>query len=336
MQGGIVTATRRGPSMHDVAALAGVSHQTVSRVINGSSNLRPETRDRVQAAIDELGYRRNMAARALVTGRTHSIGVLTPGEPNLGKMRSVHAVEQSARDAGYFPLVTSAAADSESIGKALDFLMDRSIEGLVVIAPHASVLDQVAKLDVDFPVVTLQTGGYDETHAVAVDQASGVEAAVAHLVAMGHNRIQHVAGPSDYFEAQLRRDAFEAAVVEHGLEVFPVPTGDWSVGSGYECGKLIAPEATAVFCANDQMALGLIHALVSAGRRVPDDVSVIGFDDIPEAAHSLPPLTTVHQDFEAVGRTAVAHILTQIRDAPIEPLPASTPWLVERESVRRV
>jgi DNA-binding LacI/PurR family transcriptional regulator len=133
----------------------------------------------------------------------------------------------------------------------------------------------------------------------------------------------------------LRRDAFEKAVLAHGLPVLPVLTGDWSVSSGYECGKLIDSQSTAVFCANDQMALGLIHALVSQGRDVPNDVSVIGFDDIPEAAHSLPPLTTVHQDFEVVGRRAVAQILAQIRDEPIESLPASTPWLVVRESVVR-
>lgn len=322
--------------MHDVAALAGVSHQTVSRVINGSTNLRPATRDRVLAAIEELGYRRNMAARTLVTGRTHSIGVLTPGEPNFGKMSSVQAVEHATREAGYFPLVTSASADSESIGEALEFLRDRSIEGLVVVAPHDTVLHQLAALQADVPVVTLQTGGYDESHAVAINQVDGVRAAVEHLLSRGHSRIQHVSGPSDYFEAQLRREAFDEVVAEHGLATFETLAGDWRADSGYACGARVDADATAVFCSNDQMAFGVMHALSDAGRSVPGDVSVVGFDDIPESAHSLPPLTTVHQDFEAVGQRAVELILAQLRAEEAPKRGPIATWLVERESVGHI
>lgn len=331
-----MNSARRSPSMHDVAALAGVSHQTVSRVINGSTNLRPTTRDRVLAAIEELGYRRNMAARALVTGRTHAIGVLTPGEPNFGKMSSVQAVEQATREAGYFPLVTSSASEAGSIRSALGFLRDRSIEALVVVAPHDMVLEQLAGLPADMPVVTLQTGGYDERHAVAIDQAHGVREAVDYLRAMGHEHIQHVSGPSDYFEAQLRRSAFDEAVAAHGLRVFDTLEGDWKADSGYNSGALIDPAVTAVFCSNDQMALGLMHALWEAGRAVPSDVSVVGFDDIPESAHSLPPLTTVHQDFEGVGRRAVQLILAQLDGANAPDDGPLTPWLVERGSVARI
>jgi DNA-binding LacI/PurR family transcriptional regulator len=322
--------------MHDVAALAGVSHQTVSRVINGSTNLRPTTRDRVLAAIAELGYRRNMAARTLVTGRTHSIGVLTSGEPNFGKMSSVQAVEQATREAGYFPLVTSAASESESIGQALDFLRDRNIEALVVIAPNAMVLEQLEALQPDVPVITLQTGGYDERHAVAINQADGVRAAIDYMRSMGHTRIQHVSGPADYFEAQLRRTAFDEAVAAHGLMVFETLEGDWGADSGYACGARVDADATAVFCSNDQMALGLIHALSVAGRSVPGDVSVVGFDDIPESAHSLPPLTTIHQDFEGVGQRAVELILAQLSGKPTPEGGPRTTRLVKRESVARI
>lgn len=327
---------RRNPSMHDVAALAGVSHQTVSRAINGSTNLRPATRDRVLAAIEELGYRRNMAARALVTGRTHAIGVLTPGEPNFGKMSSVQAVEHATREAGYFPLVTSTASEAESIREALGFLRDRSIEALVVVAPHDMVLEQLASLQADMPVVTLQTGGYDERHAVAIDQVHGVRVAIDYLRSMGHTRIQHVSGPPEYFEAQLRRSAFNDAVAAHGLPVFETLEGNWKADSGYDNGARVDPSVTAVFCSNDQMALGLIHALSDAGRSVPGDVSVVGFDDIPESAHSLPPLTTVHQDFEGVGYRAVELILAQLDGQEAPDGGPSTPWLVERESVARV
>ncbi len=322
--------------MHDVAALAGVSHQTVSRVINGSANLRPATRERVLAAIEELGYRRNMAARALVTGRTHSIGVLTPGEPNFGKMSSVQAVEHAMREAGYFPLVTSSASESESIAEALEFLNNRSIEALVVVAPHDMVLTQLEGMKADLPVITLQTGGYDAGHAVAIDQAHGVRVAIDYLRSMGHTRIQHLSGPSDYFEAQLRRSAFDEAVTAHGLAEFETLEGDWRADSGYACGTRVDPDATAVFCSNDQMALGLIHALSDAGRSVPGDVSVVGFDDIPESAHSLPPLTTIHQDFEGVGHRAVELILAQLDDEPAPEGGPLTPWLVERQSVARI
>ncbi|WP_430867621.1 LacI family DNA-binding transcriptional regulator [Demequina aurantiaca] len=321
--------------MHDVAALAGVSHQTVSRVINGSTNLRPETRDRVLAAIEELGYHRNMAARALVTGRTHSIGVLTPGEPNFGTMSSVQAVERATRESGYFPLVTSALSESESIAAALEFLRDRSIEALVVVAPHDTVLQQLDSLKSDVPIITLQTGGYDGGHAVPISQADGVRAAIDYLRSMGHRRIQHLSGPSSYFEAQLRRVAFDEAVQAHGLADFETLEGDWGADSGYECGSRVDPDATAVFCSNDQMALGLIHALSDAGRRVPQDISVVGFDDIPESAHSLPPLTTIHQDFEGVGQRAVELILAQLKGEEAPERGPFTPWLVVRESVAR-
>lgn len=322
--------------MHDVAALAGVSHQTVSRVVNGSANLRPQTRERVVAAIEELGYRRNLAARVLVTGRTHSIGILTPGPPDYGKMRSVQAVEQATRDAGFFPLVTSSASDADGVGAALEFLMDRSIEALVVVAPHSIVLERVGQLDAKLPIATLQTGGYDPSHAVAIDQGQGVREAVEHLIALGHTAIQQVCGPTSYFEAQMRRDAFEATMAAHGLSLLPMLEGDWSPRSGFECGERLDSRATAVFCANDQMALGLIHAVVAGGRTVPGDVSVVGFDDIPEAAHSLPPLTTVHQDFEGVGRRAVELIVAQINDSAVAHAGMFTPWLVERESVAAI
>lgn len=319
--------------MHDVAARAGVSHQTVSRVVNGSSNLKPATRDRVLDAIDQLGYRRNLAARALVTGRTHSIGILTPGEPNFGKMSSVQAVEQATRNAGYYPLVTSSSSEPESVALALQFLRERSLEGLVVVAPHDVVLEKLLALKSDMPVITLQTGGYDGGHAVSIDQEVGVREAVAHLRDKGHTRIQHVSGPSSYFEAQLRRKAFDAELDAHGLDAFETLEGDWQAQSGYECGLRVDPRATAVFCSNDQMALGVVHALTDSGRKVPDDVSVVGFDDIPESAHSLPPLTTIHQDFDGVGRRAVELIIAQLNgeDAPYaEPF---IPWLVERSSV---
>jgi DNA-binding LacI/PurR family transcriptional regulator len=299
--------------MYDVAARAGVSHQTVSRVLNGFDGIRPETRARVEAAIRELGYRRNLAARTLVTSRTRAIGVLTPATADFGPTSTLHAVERAIRAAGYQPLITSTPIEGAAVRESLEFLLDQSIEALVVIAPYRVVLDAVEALADPPPVVTLQTGV--EADGVAVDQAAGARLAARHLVDLGHRRVQQVVGPDDFVEAGVRRDAAAAVLSTAGLAELPRLRGDWTADSGYAAAASLDPRATAVLCGNDHMALGLIHALADRGRRVPGDVSVVGFDDIPEAAHSLPPLTTVHQDFEEVGRRAVAHLIAILDSA---------------------
>jgi len=292
--------------MYDVAERAGVSHQTVSRVLNDFAGIRPETRERVLAAIADLGYRPNKAARALVTSRSRAIGVLVPATTDFGPTSSLHAIERAVRQAGYQPLVTSTPLEADAVRESLEFLLDQSIEALVAIAPYRVVLDRVR--DLDLPVVTLQTGAA----AAGIDQAAGAQLAVRHLVELGHRTIQQLSGPDDFLEAAVRRRAVDDELAAHGLAVLPALTGDWSADSGYAAGASLDPAATAVVCGNDQMALGLIHALADAGRRVPADVSVVGFDDIPESAHSLPPLTTIHQDFEEVGRRAVAELVRRL------------------------
>ena len=311
--------------MYDVAERAGVSHQTVSRVLNDFAGIRPETRERVLAAIADLGYRPNKAARALVTSRSRAIGVLVPATTDFGPTSSLHAIERAVRQAGYQPLVTSTPLEADAVRESLEFLLDQSIEALVAIAPYRVVLDRVR--DLDLPVVTLQTGAA----AAGIDQAAGARLAVRHLVELGHRTIQQLSGPDDFLEAAVRRRAVDHELTAQGLAVLPALTGDWSADSGYAAGTSLDPAATAVVCGNDQMALGLIHALADAGRRVPQDVSVVGFDDIPESAHSLPPLTTIHQDFEEVGRRAVAE-LVRLLDGEPGAGGAIAPTLVVRES----
>jgi len=323
----------RGPSMHDVAARAGVSHQTVSRVLNGFKGIRPGTRDRVVAAITELGYRRNVAARSLATGRSQAVGVLIPNTPDFGPTSSFYAVERALRDAGFQALSTATANDAESVEEALDVLFGRSIEALVLMATTRQVLDAADARASDVPVAYLLTGDERAPWSVSVDQGQGVRLAIEHLVAMGHTRIQHVTGPVDATEGQLRKNAFVAEMIRRGLPRLPMIEGDWSAQSGFDAGSHVDPSATAVFCANDQMALGLIHALGVRGIEVPRDVSVIGFDDIPEAAHMMPPLTTVRQDFCRVGALAVDVLVAALSG---EELPDTTPLpaeLIERESV---
>ena len=303
----------RAPSLHDVAARAGVSHQTVSRVLNGFAGVRPKTKADVLAAIEELGYRRNHAARSLVLGRSQAIGVLVPNTPNFGPTSSLYAVERAVRAAGFQPLVTVTPEDTESVKSGLDFLFDHAIEALVVLAAVRSVLDVIDAYDINVPVVYLLTGDERAPWSVSVDQRGGVAFAIAHLIERGHTKIQHVAGPKLSTEAQLRVEAVAAELDKHGLEPLHTLYGDWTPLSGYELGAQLDPSATAVFCGNDQMAMGVIRALVDAGRRVPEDMSVIGFDDIPESAFMLPPLTTVKQDFPAVGELAVGLLVAALR-----------------------
>lgn len=301
---------KQNPNMHDVAALAGVSHITVSRVLNDYPSIRPETRERVLAAIAELGYRRNLAARALVTSRTRAIGVLSPEVAQHGPASSVLAVERAARDHGYHPLVTAAAVEHDATVAALGFLLDQAVEALVVIAPHETVLAAIRDLDIRVPLVTLQAP--DRPGGIGVDQAAGARLATEHLLTLGHTRIQHLAGPDGYLEAGARRAGFLAAMADAGVAPGEELAGDWSAASGFAAADALAPQTTAVVAANDQMAIGLIAALADAGRPVPGDVSVVGFDDVPEAAFVRPALTTVHQDFELVGRRAVESLLSQL------------------------
>ena len=327
-----MTEPGRAPSIYDVARRADVSHQTVSRVLNGYAGIRPETRDRVLAAVADLGYRPNRAARALATNRTHTIGVLVPATVDFGPMSSLHSVEQAARDEGFHALVTSARLDEESVRESLGFLVAQSIEALVVIAPYRVVIDQLASVPSDIPTVALQTGDAGDAEHVGVDQRAGARLAVEHLLELGHRRIQQLTGPADFVEAVVRRDAVDAALAEAGVATLPHLAGDWTADSGYAAGAGIDPAATAVVCGNDQMALGLVHALSDLGRRVPDDVSIVGFDDIPEAAHSLPPLTTVHQDFREVGVRAVRQLVARVLGEHPAPETAVRPRLVVRES----
>jgi DNA-binding LacI/PurR family transcriptional regulator len=327
-----VTKGARGPSIRDVARRAGVSPQTVSRVLNDFAGIRVATRDRVLEAMAELNYRRNLAARTLVTGRSNTIGMIGPDIPAIGPLSSLHAVERAAREAGFHTLLTSTSPAPDDVAGALEFLLGRGIDALVLVAEHRSVQKAVDAAIGELPVVHLLTGGLPPRTSISIDQAGGVRAAMEHLFALGHRRIQHVSGPLDYSEAQLRRDAFRDMIFSAGLEEFPIIEGDWTPESGYAAGLRLDQRVTAVFSANDQMSFGLIHALADQGRSIPGDVSVVSFDDTPESRHSLPPLTTVHQDFEAVGRLAVRVLVARIAGEKVPPNELVVPWLVERSS----
>lgn len=319
--------------MRDVAARAGVSRQTVSRVLNDHPDVAAETGDRVRAAMAELGYRMNNAARALGTRRSRTLGVLASDALQYGPSRSLAALEASAREAGYWVSAAFAdAADAAAVVAAVDHLVVQGVEGIVVVAPHAQTLEALGGLRIEVPVVTLHSAGLGAA-GLSVDQVAGARLAVGALADAGHTRIAHLAGPADWLEAESRADGYAAELAARGLTPGPVIAGDWSAGSGYAAVDAVRDAgATAVFAANDQMALGLLSALHAAGLAVPDDVSVVGFDDTPDAAFYWPALTTVRQDFDELARRAVAAAIGGT-GAAASALPPVAPVLVPRASI---
>jgi DNA-binding LacI/PurR family transcriptional regulator len=323
--------------MTDVARLAGVSHQTVSRVLNGHPNVKEQTRLRVRAAIAELGYRPNRAARALVTGRSQLIGVVAQNSTLYGPASLLAAFEQAAGEAGFAVGVTSVRTlDRESIAAAVDRHLDQGVAGLVVIAPVASADEALSAIPDGVPLVTVD-GDPERAHAlVTVDQVAGARAATEHLLAAGHRTVWHVSGPADWYDAAGRVEGWRQALHAAGAEVPPLLPADWSASAGYAAGLVLArmSEVTAVFAANDHLALGLLRALSERGRRVPQEVSVVGFDDVPEAAYFIPPLTTVRPDFFAVARAGLDLLLARMADPARAPgRVVLAPALVVRDSV---
>ncbi|MGB3731917.1 LacI family DNA-binding transcriptional regulator [Microbacterium sp.] len=323
----------RAVGVRDVAALAGVSRQTVSRVLNDNPEVAEATRERVMAAMAELGYRVNNAARALGTRRSRTLGVLASNAEQYGPSRSIAAIEASARAAGYWVSAAFAeAGDADAVVAAVDHLISQGVEGVVVVAPHARTLDALDALRIDVPIVTLHSSGRG-TRGLSVDQAAGARLATAALADAGHTRIAHLAGPADWLEAEARAEGFAAETAARGLPAGPVIAGDWSAASGYAAtAAVIESGVTAVFSANDQMALGLLGGLHEAGLAVPGDVSVVGFDDIPDAAFYWPRLTTIRQDFTELARRAVAALVAG-PDAAASALLPVAPALMRRDSV---
>lgn len=330
---------RRAPSIHDVAALAGVSYQTVSRVLNDAPRIRPVTAERVQAAIRELGYRPNRAARALVTRRSRTIGVLLTARALHGPFSSYLAIVDAAAERGYGTTTTPApAGDAVDPTEAVGLLLNQGVDGIVAIAPQDSARSALSGLGARVPLITLQ-GGPDEVHDFGFDQREGAVAAVEHLIELGHRRIAHVPGPRGWAEAEERERGYRAATARHGLEALVTRPGDWTAESGHRIGRdlLEADAPTAVFAANDETAAGVMAAARELGLALPDDLSVVGVDDVPLARYLDPPLTTVRQDFAVLGRRAldvlVAEIEGDLEHAVHERLP---PRLVVRASSAQV
>ncbi|HEY0811790.1 MAG TPA: LacI family DNA-binding transcriptional regulator [Pseudonocardia sp.] len=327
----------REPAMVDVARLAGVSHQTVSRVLNNHPNVRPDTARRVRAAITELGYRPNRAARALVTGRTQLLGVVGLNTTLYGPASMLAAFEQAAAAAGFAVSVGNVAdLDRESVTAVVERHLDERVAGIVVIAPVVSAAEALEALSTDVPMVTIDGDPRRVLPGVTVDQGMGARIATQHLLDAGHPTVWHVSGPEGWFDSAGRIAGWEATLRDAGVEIPPVFPADWSAAAGYRTGTMLAriPEVTAIFAANDHLALGILRALYERGRRVPEDVSIVGFDDVPEAGYFIPPLTTVRPDFRAVADQALQLLLSRL-SAQLQPVERVelAPRLVVRRSV---
>lgn len=302
--------------MADVARHAGVSAQTVSRVSNGYPGVVETTRMVVLTAMDELGYRPNSAARALKRGEFRTIGVLLFTLSTTGNMRTLEAIASSAAQVGYaITLIPVRTHTQDEVRGAFTRLGELAVDAIIVVM-EVHLLDSAAvQLPPGVPVVVVDSNAGDQYAVVDTDQADGARQAVEHLLDLGHRTVWHVAGPDESYAADGRAAAWSATLRDHGRPVPPMLRGDWSAESGYRAGLRLADErtCTAVFSSNDQMALGLLRAFRERGRTVPDDISVVGFDDLPDTNAYDPPLTTVHQDFAEVGRRSVDLVMQQIR-----------------------
>ena len=303
-------AAARPLVMADVAARAGVSHQTVSRVVNGHHSVAPGTRERVERAIAELGYRPNIAARALVTGSTRTIGLVTVNISQYGPAQTMLGLEKAARAAGYALSVTILdEATAGAMREAVDHFVAQSVDAVVALSTYDDAAEALTAIDAPVPLVAVQVGGVEDRPAVGVDQETGARLATRHLLDLGHRTVHHVTGPADSQEARARIEGWRSELRAAGAPGARAARRRLDAVVGLRGGQAAgrprpgrATDVTAVFLANDQMALGLLAALHEEGLSVPGDVSVVGFDDLPEAPYFTPPLTTVRQDFAELGR----------------------------------
>ncbi len=328
-------------TLNDVALHSGVSYQTVSRVVNNHPHVAKETRARVLSAIQKLGYRPNRAARSLVTRRSSTIGVVSFGTTYYGPAQMVTNIEGAVKARGYsLTPVTIAELTLEALQSAVQELRSRSVDGIIMITPVLDLnLAHISGLCADIPFVMIDITLGAAVPSVVIDQRHGAKLATQHLIGLGHRRIGEISGPLNWCDAKLRHEGWLATLHEAGLKPGPSVESDWTAAGGYEAAHRLLEagfELSALVIGNDQMALGAMRALREHGLRVPEDVSVVGFDDVPEAAYFEPPLTTVRQDFRVLGKRSIDYLIRLI-DKPDLPPHQSVlqPVLVERSSTRR-
>lgn len=327
-------------TLNDVARISGVSHQTVSRVINQHPNVSLATRERVLAVVEKLGYQPNRAARRLVTGKSNSIGLVSYGTTYYGPAQMLSSIETVLRQKALALATANISTMSlTELKQAIYYLKSQQVDGLILISPLLIDLDGITELCSPLPFVTVDVTARVDFPSVAIDQHYGAKLATKHLLELGHSQIGHISGPLNWTDAQLRYQGWLDSLDKAALSESPHIESDWTAQGGYTaCKKLLKDSQgfSALFVGNDQMALGAMHAVHEQGLRVPQDISIVGFDDIPEAAFFHPPLSTIRQNFPELGRQSVAYLLELL--AKTKPLKASplNPDLIIRQSTKEV
>ena len=326
-------------NIYDVAKLAGVSHQTVSRVLNNHSSLKPATREKVEKAITELSYRPSHAARQLATSQSQLIGVLIAEADLYGPASILNAMEKVARHEGYSLISIAVSANSaESWREAIDQLRNLDIDGVITIALPSEIVKEIENSLDGAIIVIVDSEPSKKFDVVNIDNIYGATIATQFLIDAGHTEILHVTGPENGYESNKRKVGYESTMKAARLKP-EVIVGDWSIAKGFEAGVKVSKmkkRPTAVFCANDHLALGMIKAFNEAGINVPGDISIIGFDDIPESGYLIPALTTVGQNFDELGNNAIGRMLHQLREGSKKEAVMIKPALVLRSSTKEI
>lgn len=319
-------------TIKEIAAITGVSVQTVSRVLNKRPDVSPATRQLVEAAIEEHGFRPNAVARSLVNRRSRMLGVIASGLAYVGVGQMLTSIADEAEASGYSIILKELAGfDAPDIVPVIELLLEHRVEGIIFAGPQ--MVSNVRHVQEQLPaarpqIVFLKSDPSPRFTTIGIDNIAAARLATEHLLALGRRRIAHIAGPLDWREARDRRDGWQAALSDAGLATGPVAAGDWLAGSGVTALEAIldqAPEIDGLFAASDLMALGAIQVAHRRGLRIPDDLAIVGFDGLEEAAHFTPSLTTVLQPLTEMGRAAVRELLTGFEgDGGEAPAPVRT------------
>jgi DNA-binding LacI/PurR family transcriptional regulator len=323
------------PNIYDVAKLAGVSHQTVSRVINDGPHTRPSTRAKVELAMTELGYVPNAAARALVTSQSKMIGMVVADEIFFGPAGMIHALKNETRMADYFAVSCSVdGTSSESMVDGLKHLRRLGLDAIIVITPQFDNSETVREILPNIPALFIDSKSGKGQLSISLDNFAGSRSATEHMIGLGHKNIVHISGPTTWQDAEPRVRGYESAMISAGLTP-NVIAADWLIETGYQIGlelDLDTTQITAIVAANDHLALGLMKAFHERQIAVPERVSIVGFDDIPEARFLDPALTTLRADFDQLGKLAVGLLLGSVSQSETVDNKTLYPELIIRNS----
>lgn len=327
------------PSMADVAKLANVSAQTVSRYFTGVGYVREETRDRIASAVDQLGYRRNQSARNFRRQRMDTVGVLAMGPLNYGSAEILTGLSLAARHEDLtltiiqLDLSPDAPNQHVEVHRALDHLLGLPVDGVVVLTPFSRVEKLLAGMTGTTPAVMVSDRTRQDGAVASAHSRSAARQATQHLLDLGHQRVVHIAGPPGRNESSERERGYRDAMGAAGFQPTVIyGADDWTSPSGYRAAAALDVTFTAAFAANDEIALGFISGMARRGRRAPGDYSIIGIDDMPSSAFFSPPLTTVRLDFRTLGAVALEELVRQVRTGSPAVHCGTEPELVVRES----